>query len=197
MQRTDNVQINSKVYWDYVYTTPAKQKEYWSNTARFPEALTHIKDRDKVMDLGCGVGVLHHLILKDRKECELWGVDISEEAVKINKEYNPQGYYQQGYIGSLTGIPQDYFDVVFSGETIEHLDDPNVLFDDAYRMLKKGGKLIITTPQEKHIESPEHLWYFTKDDIITLFTKAGFSEPTFTNLSDMEHIVVFFAVGIK
>lgn len=197
MKRTYNPQINSKVYWDYVYSTSAKQQEYWSSTNRFPEAVNYIKDGDKVIDLGCGVGALHRLILEKYKKCELWGVDISEKAIVINKEYNPSGHYLQGYIGGLKDIPENYFDVVFSGEIIEHLDDPSILFTDAYRILNKGGKIIITTPQDNHIESPEHVWYFSKEDIIKLFTDAGFSKPKFTNLSDIEHIVIFFAVGEK
>jgi ubiquinone/menaquinone biosynthesis C-methylase UbiE len=194
---TGNDNINSKVYWNYIYTTPAKLQEYWTTTNRFPRALTYIKDGDKVIDLGCGVGVLERLIKKEKKGCEIWGVDISNEAIKNDLDHDPDIKYQQGEIGNLSKLPEDYFDVVFSGEVIEHLDHPEDLFNDAQRILKKGGKLIVTTPQDKHVDSPEHVWYFTKDDVNTLFTTTGFTKPTYEDLPDLEHIIVFFAVGEK
>lgn len=197
MKSTGNPQTNTKIYWNYIYTTPAREQEYWTETNRFPRALTYVKDGDKVMDLGCGVGVLLRMIKKERKDCELWGVDISSEAIKNNLVHDPDIKYQQGYIGNLKHLPTDYFDFVFSGETIEHLDNPSDLFNDAYRILKKGGTLIVTTPQKDHIDSPEHVWYFEREDIIELFTTAGFSSPEFIDLPDMEHIIVFFAVGKK
>jgi ubiquinone/menaquinone biosynthesis C-methylase UbiE len=197
MQRTTNDQINSKVYWDYIYTTPARKQEYWSMTNRFPRAASYVKDGDTVMDLGCGVGVFLRLVKKEKKGCELWGVDISKEVIKNNLVDDPDIRYQQGEIGNLSHLPEEYFDVVFSGETLEHLDKPEDLFNDAFRILKPGGTLIITTPQEDHIESPEHVWYFTKDDINTLFTTSGFTHPTYEDLPDLEHMIVFFAVGKK
>lgn len=38
------------------------------------------------------------------------------------------------------------FDLVYCGEIIEHLTDPDHLLDEVYRVLKCGGLLIITTP---------------------------------------------------
>ena len=197
MKSTGNMQINSKIYWDYIYTTPAREMDYWAKTNRFPKAVEYVKDGDKVIDLGCGVNIIGRMIKKERKNCEIWGIDISSKVINKNRKDNPDGHYFQGYIGNLKSIPENYFNVVFSGETIEHLDDPSWLFSDAYRLLKKSGMLIITTPQEEHIDSPEHVWYFSKEDIITLFTDAGFTHPTFVDLPDMEHMIIFFAVGKK
>lgn len=197
MKRTNNDQLNTKVYWNYIYTTPAREVEYWTKTTRFPKALEYVKDGDKVMDLGCGVGVLLREIKKQRKGCELWGIDISSEVVAKNSKEDPDIHYEQGEIGNLYRLPPEYFDFVFSGETIEHLDKPGELFADAFRILKPGGTLVITTPQDDHIDSPEHVWYFEKQDITNLFTQAGFSSPEFIDLPDMEHMIVFFAVGKK
>lgn len=197
MKRLPNDQINSKVYWDYIYTTPARSKEYWGRTHRFFTCLDYIKDGDKFIDLGCGVGLPCRLVREKRKSCEIWGVDISSEVIKNNKKDEPSIRWEQGYIGGLSFLPKDYFDVVFCGETIEHLDNPREAFIDAYTILKKGGKFIITTPIENHIQSPEHIWEFAKDDIEKLYTDTGFGKPEFINLPDMEHLMVFFAVGIK
>ncbi len=197
MLKTGNSQINTKVYWDYIYTTPAKEIEYWSDTNRFPKILDYVKDGDKFIDLGCGVGIPERMIKRTKKGCELWGIDISSEVIQKNLKEEPDIKFKQGYIGGLDFLPKNYFDVVFSGEVAEHLDNPLVLFRDAVRILKKGGKLIITTPQEDGVISPEHLWYFDQDDIKNLFHGAGFKKLEFIDLPDMEHLLVFFVVGTK
>ena len=197
MQQTGNPQVNTKIYWNYIYTTPAKAKDYWSKTHRFPLAVSYVKDGDKFIDLGCGVGIPGRTVKKERKGCEIWGVDISDEVIENNKKDDPDIHYFQGYIGNLGFLPINHFDVVFCGETIEHLDTPSDLFEEAFSILKPGGKLIITTPLKDHINSPEHMWIYTKEDVEKLYRDAGFSKVEFKDLSDTEHLVIIFAVGTK
>ncbi len=198
MRPTGNEQLNTRIYWDHVYTTPAKYKDYWRKTYRFYALLEFVKDGDKVIDLGCGVGLPCYLVRDKKKNCETWGVDISDEIIRMNKQTDPQTKWFQGYIGGLDFLPENYFDVVFCGEVIEHLDDPSFLFKDAYRILKKGGKLIITTPIESHVISHEHVWLFEKIDIIKLFHDSGFKRKVYlVDLPDMEHALVYFAIGTK
>ena len=197
MKLIGNEQINSKIYWNYIYTTPARAKEYWERTYRFFTLLEFVKDGERFIDLGCGVGVPAQLIREKRKDCEIWGVDISDEVINNNKKSDPKSKWFQGYVGGLDFLPLNYFDIVFAGEVIEHLDTPSFLFSDAYKILKEGGKLIITTPIENHISSPEHIWEFTKEDIIKFYKDAGFKNVQFRDLPDLEHLVVFFAIGEK
>jgi len=197
MRATNNEQINTKVYWNYIYTTPAKYKDYWGRTHRFFTLMDYIKDGDKFIDLGCGVGVPGQMVNEKKKGCEIWGVDISDEVIKNSKKDAPYGKWFQGYVGGLDFLPKDYFDVCFSGEVIEHLDEPKDLFRDAFRILKKDGKLVITTPNEDLIHSQEHVWLFTKEDVENLFTSAGFKKVEFVSLPDIEYKMVIFAVGTK
>jgi ubiquinone/menaquinone biosynthesis C-methylase UbiE len=197
MQRTNEPQINTRTYWNYVYTTPAKNAEYWFDTRRFRTALGYVKDGDKVLDIGCGVGIFCRMAKNKRKGCEVWGSDISDEIIKLDKQMDPDINYNRGYAGLQTFLPDNHFNIVFSGEVIEHLDEPNQLFQEASRVMVKGGKLIITTPVEDHIVSAEHVWFFNRDDIKKFYTDNGFSEPEFIELDGMEHMVVIFAVGEK
>jgi 2-polyprenyl-3-methyl-5-hydroxy-6-metoxy-1,4-benzoquinol methylase len=197
MQRTREDQINSKQYWNYIYTTPAKAVDYWTPTRRFAKALEYVKDGDKVIDIGCGVGVLTRMVGRERQGCEVWGTDISDEIIKNNILSNPETKYLVGYAGEQKDLPSEYFDVVFSGEVIEHMDVPEMLFSEAYRILKPGGKLIVTCPKDDNVRSPEHLWYFNRDDITTFYTDAGFKSSELIDLDGTEYLVVFFALGTK
>jgi 2-polyprenyl-3-methyl-5-hydroxy-6-metoxy-1,4-benzoquinol methylase len=136
------------------------------------------------------------MIHEKYKECEIWGIDISNVIIDEYSKQFPYMKLQQGYIGNIN-LPKDYFDVVFSGEVIEHLDKPQELFIDAYKLLKKDGKLIITTPREEAIYSNEHIWEFTEKDIEKFYKDNGFSNVVFKKLKDMEHLKVIFAMGSK
>lgn len=195
MKKTGNPQINTKVYWNHIYTSEAKTQDYWADTHRFSQALKHVKDGDKFIDMGCGVGVLGRRVKEKRKGCEVWGVDISDLIIEANIKDDPDIWYFQGEVGYCDFLPDNYFDVIFAGEIIEHMNEPAEAFQEARRILKKNGKLIVTTPIDNHVDSPEHVWYFNQDDVEDLFMSNGFKKVKFEKLGDMEHLVVFFAVG--
>lgn len=210
MKRTDNLQINSRAYWNSVYGNQEKRDQYASQgtsepvngqsgvqTTRFTTALDEVKSGDKVVDMGCGVGVFTKMVKGQYPDCEVWGTDISDQACTDNTLENPSIKYLHQYIGNQTELPDNYFDMVFSGETLEHLDDPNYLFKDAYRVLKTGGKFVLTTPNGSSIRSPEHTFEFTHEDVEQLYIDNGFKKPRFIYLPDMEHLLVIMAVGVK
>lgn len=97
------------------------------------------------LDVGCGDGTFT-LLLKDAlKSKEAMGIEISPEAIDILKERGIKAYQldidEEGFPFS-----NDYFDIVYCGEIIEHLFNPDHLLEEVRRILKPGGKCIITTP---------------------------------------------------
>jgi len=214
MKRANLDDINTRTYWNEIYkgdnralyasqgtdSNSLKIAGMVANsmkTARFETALKYINNGDKVCDMGCGVGVFTELVASRNPACEIWGTDISDQAIEDNKKANSGVKYFHGYIGDQSFLPDEYFNVVFCGETIEHLEDPSVLFKEAYLKLKEGGKLIVTTPKDDHIRSDEHLWYFDQADVDKLFTDNGFKEVKFEYLPDTEHLYVIFGIATK
>jgi len=207
MKRANPINLNSAEYWNTVYAGTENREAYRQNekgvstedtTHRFLQTLSLIKDGDRVLDIGCGIGSLTSRIKERYPNAEVWGVDISDQAIEENKNEHPGITYLVGNVEEgLVDTGVEYYDVVFSGETLEHLDTPARLFQAAFRALKPGGTLIVTTPREDHITTPEHTWFYSKDDIRTLFTENGFSAPRFVDLPDNEGYYVFFAVGEK
>lgn len=208
MKRNNPQNINTKTYWNGIYGSEEKRQGYadtgtdqavhgMQTTKRFSRALQEVKADDRFLDIGCGVGVMTKLVKDSYPLSEVWGVDISDQAIEDNKKERSDITYQQGYIGDLKDIPTNYFNVVFSGETLEHLDEPSTLLSEAYAFLKEGGKLIITTPLQDAIQSPEHTWFFTQGDVEQLYLNAGFKRIEFVYLPDLEHLLVIFAIGYK
>ncbi|KKU86472.1 MAG: hypothetical protein A2667_03365 [Candidatus Wildermuthbacteria bacterium RIFCSPHIGHO2_01_FULL_47_27] len=95
----------------------------------------------RLLDIGCGTGAL----TVEFGGHVLYGVDISEESVKI-----AQG---RGIDAIALDIDEEklpfednFFDIIFCGEVVEHIFDPDHLLDEIYRVLKPGGIAVITTP---------------------------------------------------
>ncbi len=108
----------------------------------------------KVLDFGCGPGILLEKLLTAGATCQ--GVEISPATAKMatqRLQHEPQ------FLGVtlLEDLPlpmeNNSFDVIFLLETIEHLlnDELNVVLRELWRMLKPGGYIIITTPNEENL----------------------------------------------
>jgi SAM-dependent methyltransferase len=75
------------------------------------------------------------------------------------------------------------FDAVYAGEIIEHLVDPDVALANWVRLLRPGGRLVVTTPNRRHllarvrgyelVENPEHLFEWDAGQLRTAIRRAG------------------------
>ena len=71
--------------------------------------------------------------------------------------------------------PDSYYDAVINTEVLEHVEYPQKVINEFYRILKPGGQLFLTAPQGWGIhEAPYHFFNFTKYGLKLLFKNAGF-----------------------
>jgi len=98
--------------------------------------------KNRILDLGCGDG---SFVIKFRKHCETFGVDISQSAVKMAKEAGIDAYEVDVSSQSLP-FQDEYFDIVYMGDVIEHLTDPDHAIKEVTRVLKQNGFLVLSTP---------------------------------------------------
>jgi methionine biosynthesis protein MetW len=99
----------------------------------------------RFLDIGCGDGSFTLLLKEALKAEEAVGIEISPEA---NGALRGKGIeaYQLDIDEEKFPFDNDSFDMVYGGEIIEHLFNPDHLLDEVHRILKPGGKCIITTP---------------------------------------------------
>ena len=99
----------------------------------------------RVLDIGCGDGGLLRLVKQAAPESEVFGIDISHETVSKACKRGIDARIVDIDCGALP-FNEGYFDCVFCGEIIEHLKDTDHLLEEVYRVLGRGGRLILTTP---------------------------------------------------
>ena len=100
-------------------------------------------DYNKLLDIGSGTGYLINM-LKDKEMAEFYGLDLSEEMIKIAKSKNIEN--AQFILGSANKLPfdDDAFDIVTCIQSFHHYSYPNEAMREAYRVLKKGGLYILS-----------------------------------------------------
>jgi len=100
---------------------------------------------DRVLDVGCHVGILSRFLAEQGKE--VIAIDILESVIETAKIFNQvKGViYKQGDIFDLK-FKENEFDSILFLETIEHVNNPSNFLQEYFRILKPGGSLIISTP---------------------------------------------------
>ncbi|MBI3234617.1 MAG: methyltransferase domain-containing protein [Bacteroidetes bacterium] len=97
-----------------------------------------------ILDFGCGDGRFSSMLGFIGKTD---GVDLSVEAVAISNQRFPHVNYISGDVNTIQLNP-DYYDIIISQEVIEHLEDQETYIKQCAKFLKKGGILILTTPNK-------------------------------------------------
>jgi 2-polyprenyl-3-methyl-5-hydroxy-6-metoxy-1,4-benzoquinol methylase len=127
--------------------------------------------KGNLLEIGCGVGrgldVLAH-------NCEQYtGIDKNEELLKFLQKDYPQLNFIYQHIPPLSGIAGNTFDFVVSFQVIEHIQNDDLFVKEIYRVLKPGGKAIITTPNIRLslTRNPWHIREYTAAGLQTLIQK--------------------------
>ena len=99
----------------------------------------------KVLDIGCGAGLISNQLAGDG--FEMHGVDQSASSIAVAKRHAPSGskvYYQAGNAYALE-YPDSTFDSVMLLDFLEHVDQPDRVIKEASRVLKPGGVMVYYT----------------------------------------------------
>lgn len=111
----------------------------------------------QILDVGGGDGLIGEHLWK--MENNIAAIDLPTVSAQSHK---------REFLSAVTGDAEhlpfkpNSFDVVLASEIIEHLWEPDSFFDDAYKILKTGGHLIISTPDGVDgLRYDSHKHYYT------------------------------------
>jgi SAM-dependent methyltransferase len=122
-----------------------------------------IQYKTDLIDYGCGSAPYRDIYLKKVRRYD--NSDF-ENNVHANIQLNKLGI-----------IPADnsLYDYVLSTQVLEHVENVDLYLNESYRVLKKGGLLILSTHGYwKYHPDPEDYWRWTKVGLIKTLEKAGF-----------------------
>jgi len=103
--------------------------------------LHQINGIERILDLGCGIGILVDLLAKNGYVVD--GVDSSEANIDYARRYKKGNYLLQDIESFDTGKK---YDLMIASHLIEHLRAPDKFFKKVKTSMQKGGFLYIATP---------------------------------------------------
>jgi 2-polyprenyl-3-methyl-5-hydroxy-6-metoxy-1,4-benzoquinol methylase len=145
-----------------------------------------------ILDIGCGLGSF--LDQARLTGYSVYGVEASSYAVDCCRQ-NGHTNIQHGLFTGTLYSPET-FDCITAFDVFEHVIDPSLFLKDVYRIIKKGGLVVIQVPNVNCISArvkgqnwsqyilPEHLNYFNSLTLKAILTAnqfqvvASFSEPS-------------------
>jgi ubiquinone/menaquinone biosynthesis C-methylase UbiE len=141
---------------------------YGEHLVRYEYAARFAKGKT-VLDIACGSGYGTQLLAA--QATKVIGVDVSAEAVGYAKKHFPAKNVEYR-VGDGQKIPlgDASVDLVVSFETIEHVKDYKTFLSELHRVLKPGGVLVISTPNDAAYPQTNefHLHEFTFSEIKSL-----------------------------
>ena len=167
-------------YDNYVSDKELVEKTFEKRLERLERQWT--RGRGKVLDVGCATGFF--LSIAQRKGWEPDGVEISGYCCEYAlREFGMR--FKRGFFKDLGGL-EPGFKLITMWDYIEHSFTPDEDIRRAYELLEPGGVLALATPDVGSLPAQifkqnwmgfkehEHLYYFTKKNLLTLLRKEGF-----------------------
>lgn len=121
-----------------------------------------------LVDFGCGDMPYKNVI--EPMVGKYLGVDL---------DLNPKAEHHIDF-DSKTTLPDNYCDIILSNQVLEHVDSPAGYLQEAYRILKPGGSMIITTHGYWYYHpTPNDYWRWTSAGLRKTIEKEKFDIQSF------------------
>ena len=123
--------------------------------------------------LEIGVGTGRGVAVLAPSVSHFTGVDKNEPLMaKLSADY-PNFKFIDMFLPPLKGLADNTYDYIVTFQVIEHIEDDNEFIKEAHRVLKSGGKLILTTVNRKYSLSrnPWHVREYLASELKNLILK--------------------------
>jgi 2-polyprenyl-3-methyl-5-hydroxy-6-metoxy-1,4-benzoquinol methylase len=148
-----------------------------------------VGDGERVLDVGCSSGYLARPLVE--RGCTVVGIERDPDAAQAARDV-----CEEVLVGDVEvmAVPfqSNSFDVILCGDLIEHLREPEQFLVRVRPFLRRGGRLVLSTPNvanwtmrlsllggrwrytERGILDRTHLHLFTRKSLVEMLDRAGF-----------------------
>jgi SAM-dependent methyltransferase len=143
----------------------------------------------RTLDIGCGLRPYQHFC----RSAEYIGLELDSE--QHRKAKRADCYYD----GRRIPFSDAEFDSVISSQVLEHVFNPDEFLSEIHRVLKPGGKILLTVPflWDEH-EAPFDYGRYTSYGLLFLFKKHGFEVLQSTKtMGDIRAVFQVFAMFLE
>jgi len=172
------------VYSDYVEAKGLKLEHFRRRLAQFGDRHPH----GRLLDIGCSCGYFLEVALENGYDAA--GIEFSRAAIDA-ADPQVRRRITRGNVNDLSSLGAEQYDIVTAFDIIEHTEDPVDFLRQARRLLKKGGCVVISTPDNGHflryllgcrwpmLQPLQHTVLFSRKSLALCLELAGFSGSTF------------------
>ncbi|GAB3513445.1 hypothetical protein GCM10027341_55450 [Spirosoma knui] len=123
-----------------------------------------------VLEIGCGWG--RGLELLTKAADQYTGIDKNQELIAALQAEYPKSTFIAANIPPLAGLADNTFDYIVTFQVIEHIENDDLFIKEAHRVLKPGGKLLLTTVNKQFslTRNPWHVREYYADGLKSLIT---------------------------
>ena len=154
---------------------------------RYEKAIgfAELKGGERVLDIACKDADLLRVLRSRGLDVDYTGLDLSERVIEKAKGLGRGGAVVVADLLEGAPVPDGSFDRIFALEILEHLPQPLRLLEEARRLLKDDGRLLLSVPnpyyymelvnEVRHFPDQDgHLFSFTDANLRAFLTYAGF-----------------------
>lgn len=141
-----------------------------SRRHRIIERMVAAAPNDRILEIGCGGGHVLRLFPK----AELTGVDVSGVFLAKARK-NLKGYRVTLLKGEIdeVGLEAASFDKAVCSEVLEHVVDPERVLTGLRRLVRPGGTIVLTFPNDRLINGVKSLIRYSGARILPPFRRIG------------------------
>lgn len=193
-QKGDDAKSRSREYFNKHKNSRLARDGYWRHDYRFAMDVIKRINPDRLIDIGCGPGAFLEEVSKKFPDIQLNALDLSEEMIEKTRSRLPQNAIVT--IGDSENMPLDdeQYKVVTCNLSLHHYPHPQKAVNEMYRILQKGGYLILNDLDcISPIRNVTNYFFpkmktgdvkmYKKEEILKLVNEAGFKKVKYRKIS--------------
>jgi ubiquinone/menaquinone biosynthesis C-methylase UbiE len=103
-----------------------------------------VPDGGRVLDAGCGTGLLLRRLRERSPEVEGWGIDRTVEMLRVASRGRGGGFHWSAADVTALPLADASFDAVTSSSSLHHWPDPLGALAEIARVIRPGAPLVLT-----------------------------------------------------